>query len=123
VAPARSAHSTATVRALCTGEGAVVDAADDPVVGVALRVGVGIDRRLGVDDRRRQCAGRRLERGPGAQRFELAGAEPDRLGALPRQVAVQAKLALQLRRGQARDREDEERDQRLEQGGRRAAWR
>jgi hypothetical protein len=62
-------------------------------------------------------AGRRLERGPGAQRFELAGAEPDRLGALPRQVAVQAKLALQLRRGQARDREDEERDQRLEQGG------
>jgi hypothetical protein len=111
------------VRVLRTGEGAVVDAADDPVVGVALRVAsasiVVSASTIGVGS----DAGRRLERGPGAQRFELAGAEPDRLGALPRQVAVQAKLALQLRRGQARDREDEERDQRLEQGGRRAAWR
>ena len=37
-------------RALRAGEGRIVDVADDPVVGVGPRVGVGVDGRLRVDD-------------------------------------------------------------------------
>ena len=103
-APARSAHSTATVVPFGAGEGGiVVDAPDDPVVGVALRVrrrrrpstSASTNRGIGAG------AGGRLERETRRATLRARGrrAGPPRSAAAPGRRAGEARPAAAPRSG------------------------
>ena len=111
VAPA---HGDA--RRLRRAESEVVDATLDPVVGVRGRRRCRSHRRVAAHDvGEAALSGRAVERGERPHVFARCLAEADRLRSLARDVAGQAKLALQVGGGGRAEGEDDEGDERFDQ--------